>query len=202
MSKQCSIPNCVKKAAGRGWCHAHYRRWRKNGSPTAVKRPSGPMGKGERFDLQYIAVPESGCWLWTGTLSINGYGQFGDNYRTRGAHRVSYEMHKGPIPPGAYILHKCDVKSCVNPEHLYAGSAQDNRDDAERRNRVRHLYGSEHPSTKLTDQEVLVIAASEEPGRTLAARYKVCPATISEIQTGRKRSHVTGRVYAGTERGG
>lgn len=64
----------------------------------------------------------SGCWLW---LKGKGYGQ----HKGKPAHRYSYELHHGPIPQGLMICHKCDVKACVNPHHLYAGTALDNARD-------------------------------------------------------------------------
>ena len=66
------------------------------------------------------------CWLWTGGTR-NEYGWF-NPARTR-AHRHSYLLAKGPIPDGLMILHTCDVKLCVRPDHLYAGTAKDNGRD-------------------------------------------------------------------------
>ncbi len=71
-------------------------------------------------------VTESGCWLWTGNL-LKGYGRMpGSQLR---AHRVSYEMHKGHIPPDICVLHRCDVPCCVNPGHLFLGTHTDNNRD-------------------------------------------------------------------------
>lgn len=66
-----------------------------------------------------------GCWLWTGQEAHNGYGVF----KKKRAHRVSYEMHNGPIPKDLVICHKCDTPACVNPSHLFAGSVKDNIQD-------------------------------------------------------------------------
>ncbi len=60
--------------------------------------------------------PMSGCWLWDKSVYKNGYGQATFNHRKALAHRVSYELHRGPIPDGMCVLHKCDVKCCVNPD--------------------------------------------------------------------------------------
>jgi hypothetical protein len=82
----------------------------------------------QRFEEKFIPVPESGCWLWTAGLGVGGYGQFYLEWPTP-AHRASYMLYKGEIPEGMYILHKCDVKCCVNPDHLFVGTHSDNMKD-------------------------------------------------------------------------
>src|SRR6516162_5887464 len=81
-----------------------------------------------RFERQYIPEPNTGCWLWTGFLYPNGYGNF-NAVRGRGgyAHRTSYELYKGTIPPGMHIDHLCRVKCCVNPSHLDVVTAAENQ---------------------------------------------------------------------------
>lgn len=80
-----------------------------------------------------IPVTESGCWLWVGSVDGDGYGFIspyinGERIRLR-AHRASYEVFVGEIPDGMFVCHKCDVPGCVNPDHLFAGSALDNTRD-------------------------------------------------------------------------
>lgn len=74
------------------------------------------------------------CWKWTGAINQAGYGAFGNNH----AHRTSYEITYGPIPDGLFILHKCDNPPCVNPNHLFVGTHQDNMRDMISKGRARY----------------------------------------------------------------
>lgn len=86
----------------------------------------------ERFDEKYIPEPNSGCWLWTGSLNSDGYGNIGlsRSRRTEKAYRISYERYKGPIPDHLEIDHKCRVRSCVNPDHLRVVTHKENMGNA------------------------------------------------------------------------
>lgn len=87
--------------------------------------------------------PNSGCWLWLSSVDAGGYGRL---YATgRGqmlAHRASYESFVGPIPAGMCVCHKCDVRSCVNPDHLWLGTDADNTADMVRKGRQRRGVGT------------------------------------------------------------
>lgn len=95
----------------------------------------------KRFDASYIPEPNSGCWLWIGAASrVNKAGTdirptIRVDGKTRRAHRVSYELHNGLVSPGKLICHHCDTPLCVNPDHLYAGSAKSNAADSISRKR-------------------------------------------------------------------
>lgn len=81
-----------------------------------------------------------GCWEWQGTITKNGYGEIMHGYKHYPTHRLSYEYHKGEI--GDYhVCHTCDNRKCVNPEHLWLGTPDDNQDDMrEKRKELKKFY--------------------------------------------------------------
>lgn len=83
---------------------------------------------GDAERLLSMVEKTSGCWLFQGT-SLRGYGQFRYMGKTQLAHRASYMLFVGPIEPGLYVCHKCDVRSCINPDHLFLGTQSDNMKD-------------------------------------------------------------------------
>lgn len=83
----------------------------------------------EKFDEFTQPVTESGCLIWTGNINSKGYGVVSINSKAHRAHRVAYEKNIGEIPKGLHVLHKCDVRCCVNPNHLFLGTNFDNVQD-------------------------------------------------------------------------
>lgn len=93
----------------------------------------------ELFWSKVTPEPMSGCWLWTAGVSGSGYGRFSRSHGKRGmdtASRVAWTLRVGPIPPGMLICHRCDNPPCVNPDHLFLGTARDNIRDAARKGRL------------------------------------------------------------------
>ena len=136
----------------------------------------------ERFWAKTAAGP-NGCILWTASLrGSNNYGSFRTD-RTHVAHRLAWELTRGPIPEGVQVNHKCDVPRCVNPEHLYLGSHGDNmRDKTERGRGVR---GSQVRQSKLTEDQVRDILKDPRSLRVLAKEYGVTFGAIAHIRAGR-----------------
>ena len=89
-------------------------------------RGPSPRSLVDRFLDKIAAEPNSGCWLWVGSVHQNGYGKFRTPAGMQWAHRFSYELHRGPIPDDLQIDHLCRVKSCVNPAHLELVTAKEN----------------------------------------------------------------------------
>lgn len=92
----------------------------------------------ERFNTSHIPVTESGCWLWLKSTDAKGYGIFTIKQKNVRAHRFSYQVYKGAIPEGLAVCHACDVPSCVNPDHLWVGTALDNNRDIHKKGRFVH----------------------------------------------------------------
>lgn len=100
----------------------------------------------KRFEASYITEPNSGCWIWTG--SIVGHPdkrpRINLNGRSIIAYRIAYELFRGPIPKGKMCCHTCDVSICVNPHHLFLGTAKENGQDAARKGRLWQQKNPEH----------------------------------------------------------
>ena len=94
----------------------------------------------ERFFLKVKKTRK--CWLWQGGIEKNGYGRIKIKGRKVGVHRLSYELHQGPIVDGLFVLHRCDTPPCVNPEHLYLGTQKQNIRDCVSRERQRNARKS------------------------------------------------------------
>lgn len=124
---------------------------------------------------------ESGCWLWLGAVKSNGYGNVVVNRRTVMAHRYSWERHHGPIPDGLYVLHRCDVRRCVRPDHLFLGTAAENTADMMRKGRQRS------PIRRLDDAVRAAIRAAALSGtrqHVLAEQHGIAQSTVSNIVRG------------------
>jgi hypothetical protein len=137
-------------------------------------------------------LSDTGCWLWIGTTDGRGYGMVSFRSKDRRAHRVSYELFKGPIPAGLHILHRCDNSACVNPAHLRAGTAKENMADREARGR-RDVRGEQIGTSKLTEQQVLEIRSSMLRRQELADKYGIHPHHVWLIRTGRAWKHLDAR---------
>lgn len=143
-----------------------------------------------KFYARIMPELNSGCWIWTGAIGKLGYGNLEHEHKCYAAHRLSYEIHHGPIPDGLYVLHKCDMRYCVNPDHLKAGTQVENSADAAARHRNPR-------SGKVSDRDVREIFSLKLNAMHLgfkgylADKYNVSPTTIGDIWYGRSKRHLT-----------
>jgi hypothetical protein len=126
------------------------------------------------------------CIIFQGFVADNGYGRrwSRSTKKMSSAHRVAWEEAHGPIPPGRVIMHSCDVRTCVNLNHLYLGTQQENIQDMVAKRRRR--FDREHnPRHKLTEAQVEEIRSDHRTLRSIAADYDVHHSTINAIKRGR-----------------
>lgn len=133
-----------------------------------------------------IPEPNTGCWLWLGTEGPRGYGRLSFCGRRQRANRCAWEITRGPIADGLFVCHRCDQPSCVNPDHLFLGTHQDNMSDMARKGRGRGCNpnprrgdahhararpevvarGERSGSAKVTSAMVLALRARRAQGQT------------------------------------
>jgi hypothetical protein len=132
-----------------------------------------------------------GCWLWTGARQQSGYGllKWGDKYQR--AHRLSWFIHHGELPPSnVFVCHTCDVPACVNPEHLFLGTADDNNKDRARKGRNNSPRGERHGRAKLSRGDVTRLresfAQGERSAKELALQFSISLSQVYRILNGQK----------------
>lgn len=136
---------------------------------------------------------DGGCWIWNKSLNIDGYGQMKIAGEMKRSHRVSWEIHRGPIPGGMDVLHKCIAsRACCNPDHLYLGTSKENQRDCIEQGRRPIRHGELCPTSKLTEQQVLEIRSLYKviPNKEIAERFKISPGGVCNIVKRRTWSHI------------
>lgn len=144
------------------------------------------MSLHDKIKVRCVVDEQTGCWVWQGAC-CNGYGTLrrGVDSKPTICHRYMYEQYRGPIPEGFVVMHLCDNRRCVNPEHLKAATQKENVRDM-------HLKGRS-TRTILSPEEVREIRAKREAGigiDKLAAEFGVGNYTIQKIVSGRAWSWV------------
>lgn len=134
------------------------------------------------FESNFMPEPNSGCWLWTGFTTSEGYGRCNINRAVHNAHRVSFAMNGGTIPNGYLVLHSCDNPCCVNPDHLRIGTDAENAADRSYRRRDK---------LKITDDEVVKIRNMPGKYAAIAKQFGISPAYVCRIK------QRNSRIFAG-----
>lgn len=185
MDRICSVPSCKKSAEKRGWCGAHYWRWRQHGNPEGGRTPNGEM---RRFLETFSPRETDECVHWPYAQNGNGYGVkvSGIGY----PHRFVCERFHGASPsPSHEVAHGCGQSLCINPRHLRWATHVENEND-----KLVHgtrNVGERGGGAKLTESQAREIAASRgTPSAMLAARYGISQATIQGIRAGRTWKHL------------
>ncbi len=181
----CSVSGCRNRTKAKGLCSRHYMMTWHRGATDAL------YGRSDRDRLynRLATQPEGKCWIASGHRGGIGYVNIRcADGETRGAHRLSYIVHKGEIPVGMVVMHTCDQPACVNPAHLEAGSYADNMHDmdAKGRRKIGFKSGEAHSAAKLTIEAVRFIKAHPEmPLTELGTRFGVGPNTVRAVRIGK-----------------
>lgn len=153
------------------------------------------------FMLEIKKFPHPrGCWIWGGTVHVTtGYGKFSFLHGSYLAHRIAWMLFKGTIPDGLWILHSCDTPPCVNPDHLFLGTQKDNTCDMWKKGRYHShfmsgkfefLKGENHPTAKLTAEQVRFIRKSPLTAVSISKMFGVSASVIGYARRGKSYSSV------------
>lgn len=202
--RPCKVPQCSRLIGrgARGMCATHYNFWRKV-TPLEERRLTPEIRFWQKVDRNGPTpshAPELGpCWVWTGATTDFGYGKLTVEKVWRTAHRRSYEMAHGPIPPGLFVCHRCDTPACVRPDHLFLGTPAQNTKDMLEKGRAGYkgAPGEQNSHHKLTNEQVVSIRIRFDQGETirfLAAEFGLTVSAISGIVNGRSWKHLGGPI--------
>ena len=150
--------------------------------------------EGKWYEAERLTGWDSGCHIWTGTKNSEGYGELRFGRHMRKVHRLRYAHTYGPIPDWLLCCHKCNVRECINPEHIYLGTDADNtRDKIDAGTHLIRARGRDHHNTPLEEADVLEIRRLDAAGSTraeVARRYNVTTATIGNIVNRKTWRHI------------
>lgn len=129
------------------------------------------------------------CWIWLAAKCGGGYGKMTKNKKSLSAHKVSWEIHFGEVPPDKHVLHHCDVKLCCSPQHLWLGTRSDNIQDCIAKGQFGERGGEKCGQHKLSADQVeeirRLILENKLMQREIASQFGVHQSTISNIRHGR-----------------
>jgi hypothetical protein len=142
------------------------------------------------FEERTSVNKETGCIEWTRHTNVNGYGTLKYKRKQRMAHRFMWEYKYGAIPEGKIICHKCDNRKCINPEHLFLGTTQDNVDDKMKKGRFVASSGEKNGYSKLTKEQIIAIRDDVRPQTKIALDYGISQSNVSIIKRKQSWSHI------------
>ena len=176
--------SCDREMHARGFCKKHYEFARTNRLIDIIQQQATPgMSGKERLAMHSRQSLDGDCLLWVGHLDIGGYGRVSYMGKDQAAHRVAWEIANGAPAGDLKVLHKCDVRNCINPKHLFLGTDADNV--ADKCAKGRQAKGEKNGKAKLTNQEVMNIRGDNRPSSHIAKDYGVSAETIRGIRRGR-----------------
>lgn len=183
--KKCSVEGCYKHSAAKGYCDTHYRRYKKYGF---IFKSCHELPILDRFYLKTKLDSKTGCIEWIGSINAWGYGCFSYKCKSHLAHRFIYQSINEVDISGMLICHHCDNPKCVNINHLFIGTNQDNVNDMMKKGRWIPLKSHEAYFSKLNYEDIDKIRSEIKNGksnRSLALKFNVSDSTISSIKLNR-----------------
>ena len=154
----------------------------------------------ERFWTKVNKKGDDECWEWQACRNSDGYGSIGYKKSTALAHRVSWELHFGPIPEGMQVLHKCDNPPCMNPNHFFLGTHTDNMRDRKAKGRANYsnnAKGEKNGAAKLTCSDVIAIRKDTRTHKAIAKDYGVDFNTIYRVKARKLWGHIGNQETTG-----
>lgn len=176
----CRVGDCDRQSKSRGWCMMHYKRWHRNGDPTALRcNPKGfPFAEYGRL----VSSPSTDCIIWPHAVTGSGYPSVTVDGKSTALHSLSCESRHGVRPEGMVACHDCGIRRCINPQHLRWDTHKGNHADKEKHGTLRR--GEEHPAAKLTESQALEIyRAPYGQGSAVGRKYGVTKGAVSAIRS-------------------
>lgn len=180
----CAFDGCGRRPFGHGLCKGHYKQHVRGQSLRRLQQDITPeerfwakVNKGGPTPDRNVYGDIGQCWVWTSGKDLRGYGCFNKapGEATR-AHRYSWAITVGPVPDGLSVLHRCDERACVRPDHLFLGDQGDNMRDMAAKGRQwvqlnpeRHFRGEQHPNAALTETSVIEARRRHAAGESFGA---------------------------------
>ena len=178
------------KASRRGWSRPGH------GTERVISMQAQPTRSlDERFWSKVAVGGPEDCWVWQGGKTRGGYGTIAISKRPRiqmRAHRQAWVLTHGPIPEGLWVLHHCDNRPCVNPAHLFLGTAADNTADMFAKGRASVRSNEASTLARLTDAQVADIRRLYDegvPSKVLAVEYGILGTYVTDLVRGIRRPH-------------
>lgn len=157
----------------------------------AMRHQDRPAAQIAAFWARVAPANDTGCRLWTGALQAAGYGAIRLGGKTVSTHRLAYSLICGPIPASMFVCHRCDVRACCNPTHLFLGSAADNNADALAKGRKVQMCGEAAGGSKLSESDVRAIREQSHIGpREMGRRFGVTHTTIRSVRSRKLWAHI------------
>lgn len=152
--KQCLVEDCTLSAnrpgSARGYCSKHLYHVQQHGQPNMGRRLPHSATVEDRFDIKYTVNPITGCWEWGAGLTNIGYSQFSDGNTNVTGHSYAYRRYVGGVPKGLTLDHLCELKTCVNPQHLEPVTQSENNLRKRIRPLDKRIEGIIYPESRLT----------------------------------------------------